>query len=126
MKVMTNNSQFNPNRLKSYALLHLSFLIYASGTVMMKLAAGHTALSSSFLMFYAFSMIALGVYAILWQQVLKGLPLTIAFSSKAITILWGMLTGYVFFKETISPKMIIGAVIIITGIVLVANGESDA
>ena len=126
MTTLEINSTAKPKKIKSYILLHLSFLIYASGTVLMKFASGHAMLSSHFLLFYMLALVALGLYAILWQQVLKALPLTIAFSNKAVTILWGMLTGYIIFKETITPKMLIGAVIIVIGITFVANGETDA
>jgi hypothetical protein len=42
------------------------------------------------------------VYAILWQQVLKKIPLTTAIANKSITIVWGMIFGLLFFEEKVS------------------------
>ena len=65
------------------------------------------------------------VYAIGWQQILKRLPLTVAFANKAITVVWGIIWGAVFFQEAITPPMIVGAIIVMAGIVLfsIADGE---
>ena len=46
------------------------------------------------------------VYAVLWQQVLKSIPLSIASANKAVTIFWGMWWGFLFFNEEISIKKI--------------------
>ena len=70
----------------------------------------------------------LGIYAIAWQQIIKRLPLTFAYANKAIGVIWGMFWGLVAFGESITPKKIIGAVIVIAGIVLYSlwgNYEQD-
>ena len=63
----------------------------------------------------------LGIYAIMWQQVLKKFSLTTAFFNKAVIIIWGMLWGLVFFKEVITVKMIIGATIVLLGVGMVVK-----
>ena len=63
----------------------------------------------------------LGIYAIFWQQILKNFSLTTAFFNKAITIVWGMLLGLIFFKEKITINMIIGTIIVLIGIGLVVK-----
>ena len=37
--------------------------------------------------------LALVVYAVGWQQVIKHLPLTTAYANKAVTVVWGILLG---------------------------------
>ena len=67
----------------------------------------------------------LGLYALGWQQVLKKMSLFMAYSGKAVVILWGLLWGVLLFQETITIRKIIGAVIIMFGIVLYTCSEID-
>lgn len=40
---------------------------------------------------YGLVILTPGVYAIVWQQIIKRLPLTAAHANKAVTIVWGFL-----------------------------------
>lgn len=62
----------------------------------------------------------MGVYAILWQQVLKRIELSMAYMFKGTSIVFVMLLAYVLFGEQITWNNIVGAIIIIVGIVLFA------
>ena len=64
------------------------------------------------------------VYAIGWQQVIKRLPLTMAYANRAVTIVWGIIWGLLFFNEKLNVGKIIGAVIVIAGVLLYVT-ESD-
>ena len=105
-------------RIKSYILLHMVLLLYSMGGICSKLAAGQSFLSLKFILFYGILLLNLAVYALLWQQILKCLPLVTAYANKAITVIWGMLWGYLFFQEQIRVQQIIGGLIILTGIIL--------
>ena len=61
-------------------------------------------------------MLILFVYAIIWQQVLKKLPLSVAYASKGIGIVYAILWGVIFFKEVITWKMIVGAILVLAGV----------
>ncbi len=112
--------------VKRYIALNLVFLIYSFCSVCSKSAALSSFLSLKFFLFYGLEIALLGFYAIAWQQVIKHMPLTVAFSNKGITVLWAMLWGRIFFGEPITLKKIIGILIVISGIVLFSNaGESD-
>ena len=87
------------DRIKSYILLHIVLLLYSMGGICSKLAAGQSFLSLKFILFYGILLLNLAVYALLWQQILKRLPLVTAYANKAITVIWGMLWGYLFFQE---------------------------
>ena len=65
----------------------------------------------------------LALYAIGWQQVIKRLPLITAYASKAVTVIWGVVWGMLVFKEHITFTNVIGAVVIIGGILLVVSEE---
>ncbi len=103
--------------------LHLLMVFYSMGTVCSKLASGYPVLSVPFIALYAIVLLVLGVYAILWQQILKKMSLITAYANKAVTVVWGMVWGMVFFKEQIRFNNIIGAAIIILGVCCVVSEE---
>ena len=111
--------------IRDYALLHIILLLYSFGAICSKMAASHKFLSLGFCIFYGLVLLDLAVYAILWQQVLKKFPLTIAFANKAIMIIWGILWGFAFFNESISAKQVAGAIVIMIGICLVVSDENE-
>lgn len=104
---------------RRYGGLHAVILVYSAADVAGKAASRESFLSSGFLLFYGLMLAALGVYALLWQQMLKRIPLTAAVLSKAATIVWGMIAGALLFGEDISRNMVVGAAIIVLGINLV-------
>lgn len=104
-------------------LLHGLFLMYSLGGIASKTASTHEFMSIPFLFFYGLSLVNLVIYAVLWQIVLRKVPLTIAFANKAVVIIWTMLWGALFFGEAISAKMIVGAAIIIVGVCLVVTSN---
>ena len=68
-------------------------------------------------------LLILGVYAICWQQLIKKIPLNVAYANKAVTLIWGMVWGAAVFKEQITPSNIIGAVVVLAGVILMVSGE---
>ena len=69
------------------------------------------------------SICALGIYAILWQQILKMLPLNLSFANKSVTLVWSMLFGIILFDETVSALNIVGAAIVLAGVVVMVLGD---
>lgn len=108
----------------TYALLHLAIFIFSLSTICAKNAAKYEFLSFDFCLLYAGVILALGIYAIIWQQVLKKIPLTNAFVNKSATLIWSLLWGVAFFGETISLPMITGIFIVFIGVILVITGNS--
>lgn len=112
-------------KLKVLLALHLLLMVYSMSGICSKLAAGQPFLSPKFCVYYAVIIGLLGVYAIGWQQIIKRLPLTTAFSNKAVTVVWGIVWGALFFQEPVTPKKLVGAALIIAGVVLFARADSD-
>jgi drug/metabolite transporter (DMT)-like permease len=110
-------------KFKNYLFLHASLLLYSTGAIFAKLASSKDFFSFEFIFYYGLFLLVLFVYAILWQQILKKFPLTVAFANKAITIIWGILWGYLFFGEALRWGMLLGSVIIITGIYMVVSDD---
>ena len=82
-------------------------------------------MSVGFFLLYGGMLAALVVYAFGWQQVIKHLPLTTAYANKAITVVWGILLGFLLFGESITPRQFIGAAVIIVGIVLFVRADNE-
>lgn len=100
-------------------------MIYSLSGIASKMAAKESFLSFRFCLYYACIIALLGIYAISWQQIIKHLPLTTAFSNKAVTILWGLIWGAVVFHEAITAGKVIGVVMVIAGVVLFARADSQ-
>ena len=57
--------------LKNILILQLVIIIYTLSGVAAKGASGYETLSWQFIFFYDLEIAILGVYAILWQQIIK-------------------------------------------------------
>ena len=108
---------------KTFAVLHFILLLYSFVGVFMKLAFQNEMFSFNFFLFAGLAVLFLGIYAIIWQQVLKKLPLTVAFTNKAICIVWGMLWGALFLGDQITWYKILGSLIVFPGVVLVVSSN---
>ncbi|MCR5126863.1 MAG: EamA family transporter [Lachnospiraceae bacterium] len=75
-------------------------------------------------MFYGIVLFLLAFYAFAWQQIIKQLPLTLAYANKAVSVLWAMIWGMVFFQEKPTTGKIVGALLVAAGIVLFAFSDS--
>ena len=113
----------NKTTIKTLIGLHGMLMVYSMSGICSKLAAGESFLSARFCIYYAVVIVLLGVYAIGWQQVIKRIPLTTAFANKAVTVVWGIVWGWFFFGESITPGKLIGAGMVIAGVVLFAKSD---
>lgn len=119
---MINDKTIVSNKMY-YIMLHILLALYSLGGICSKMAAQHRFLSFWFIFFYGLVILNLGLYAIVWQQIIKKLPLNTAYSNKAVTIAWGILWGFLFFQETIKWNMILGAAIVIIGVLIVVRAD---
>ena len=112
------------SKLKVLFALHLMLMIYSMSGICSKMASQQDFLSFKFCLFlcyyYFFSW---DFYAIGWQQIIKRLPLTTAFANKAVTVVWGIIWGAVFFHESITVGKVIGAALVIVGVVIYARAD---
>ncbi len=115
----------NRDKLKTIFLLHILLMVYSMGSICSKLAAGEPFLSFRFCLYYGGLIVILGIYALGWQQVIKRMNLTTAFANKAVTIVWGIIWGLLFFGESVSLRKILGAGIVLFGVVLYALSDEE-
>jgi drug/metabolite transporter (DMT)-like permease len=111
------------NNIFIYILMHIGFLIYSCYSLVGKISSSEPVLSPRFFAFYALVVFILFIYALIWQQVLKHIPLSTAIANKSVTIIWGIVFGLVFFGESVSAKKIAGAAVILAGLILLSLDE---
>ena len=99
--------------------LQIIVMIYTLSGVMAKFAAAYDFLSFRFILFYGLEILLLGIYAIFWQQIIKKTELSVAYINRSVAILWSMLWAFLFFSEKITPRNLIGVVIVIAGTMVV-------
>lgn len=106
-----------------YFQLHLLFMLYSFGGICSKIAAQEELFSWRWIGLYGLILSNLFFYAICWQQILKKLPLVDAYANKAVTVIWGMIWGYLFFSEPITIGKAVGSIVLVLGVYLVVSGE---
>lgn len=106
------------NGLGGFLLLQISFLIYSCSSVVAKFASKNEVMSFRFILFYGLEVMILGIYALLWQQVIKRFELSVAYANKAVTLLWALLWSVILFHETLKWNQVLGVLIVIAGIVV--------
>lgn len=108
---------------KTLIALHVVLVMYSFTGILGKLASTKEFFSFEFCVYYAGIIILLGVYAIAWQQIIKRLPLTTAFANKAVTVVWGLVWGFLFFGEEINLLKLLGAMMVVAGVVVFALSD---
>ena len=83
------------DKLKTLLLLHIMLMIYSMSGICSKMASK------------------------------QEFPLTTAFANKAITIVWGLIWGLVFFQEPITVGKVIGVILVVAGVVLYAKADGE-
>ena len=104
-------------------LIQFVVMVYTLSGVMAKLASGHQFMSFGFILFYGLEIMILGIYAVVWQQIIKRVDLSVAYVNRSIALLWSMVWAALFFKEHISVQNIIGVLIVIAGTMIVNTAD---
>lgn len=68
---------------------------------------------------------AMGIYAVLWQQVLKSLPVSVAMANKPVALVLSLFWSVILFKEHISLKMFVGILLILCGVFIIGKSLHD-
>lgn len=113
----------NKRNIKVLLALQLLLMVYSMSGICSKKAAGVPFLSLEFCFYYAMIIALLGLYAIGWQQIIKRMPLTTAYANRAVAVVWGIIWGFLFFGEAITIGKVLGAMLVIAGVVIYAKAE---
>lgn len=98
-------------------LIGINF-VYACTSIFTKTASRQEMLSWPYLLWISGAIGVMGVYAILWQQIIKRLSLSTAYMFKGTSLIFVLLFSVLLFGEAITVNNLIGSAIIILGIVL--------
>ena len=120
---MENKEKKIKSSVMTLIALHLALVLSSLSSVCSKMAAGQKFLSVRFLVYFGLVLVIMFVYAIVWQQILKRMPLTVAYANKPVGLIWGMIWGSLIFGERITWRMIAGAAVIFAGIYLVVTSD---
>lgn len=112
------------SNIKYLIILHLFLGIYSLTGVAAKFAGAEEFLSVRFIVFYGLVLFGLFVYAIAWQQIIKHMPLISAYANRGVTVIWGLIWGYFIFSEKITARKLIGAAVIVCGIVFIVTADA--
>ena len=96
-------------------------MLYACVSLFTKYASQQEFISWNYMCGLIGAVCVMGLYAVLWQQVLKRIELSLAYMFKGSSLIFVMLLANVIFGEQITWNNVVGAIIIISGIVLFAN-----
>lgn len=108
---------------KSFLWLHITLLLYAVVSIFAKYAGLAMAAEQRSATFFwlGLEFLTLLVYTLLWQQTLGRMPLSFAYSNKAICTLWSCLFGILFFGETLTLGKAVGIIVVLAGVWLVVS-----
>ena len=113
------------NKIKAILFLQGAVFIYSLTTVISKLVSNYSILSKEFILLYLLDFAVLGVYAIIWQQLLKRFELSIAYTNKAMMLLWSLLWSTILFKEDVTWWKILGVIMVIAGTIVLNQPQKD-
>ena len=104
--------------LKVVIGLLLVHLVFSTVSIAVKYTSMQEMWSLKYFTGLGIVILILGTYAIVWQQILKRIDITLAYMFKATGVIFVLLYSVFLFGEPITTWNIIGAAIIVTGITL--------
>ena len=110
-------------KIKNIVLLQGIVIIYTISGVMSKQASASGGDIGRFMFFFGMEFLMLGVYAVLWQQMIKRFELSAAYANRSMALVWSMVWAAVYFGNTITVKNITGVLLIVAGIVIINTGK---
>lgn len=103
--------------LKEFVCLQAVVMLYTMAAVIGKFAAGQT--GYGFLLLYCAEVGVLGIYALLWQQILKRFELSTAYANRALALVWSLLWAVLIFNERVTARKLLGIALVAVGAFLV-------
>ncbi|MCQ2200485.1 MAG: EamA family transporter [Bacteroidales bacterium] len=101
-------------------------MLYASVTLFTKYASQCIPFSLGYILGIIGAVCVLGLYALLWQQILKYIELSVAYMFKGVSMVFVLLISAFVFGEEMTMNNLIGAGLVISGIVLYSSQSNQA
>lgn len=112
-------------KIRNLLFLQIVIVLYTGSGIAAKLASAQPLLSPRFFAFYGIEIAILGVYAVLWQQIIKRLELSVAYANRAMVLVWSMLWAVLIFHNDITPQNLLGVALVVVGTVVVNLGTRE-
>lgn len=116
--------------IRYFIYLHLCILLFSMTEVFGKFAAieyNAHGLQSIKVYFLLIGMLFVCLfYAFCWQKIIKHFDLHIAYANRAMYLVWSQIWAAFIFAERITPKNILGMLIVLTGVVVVSLGKKGS
>lgn len=113
-------------KAKYYIYLHLCILVFSFTEIFGKLAAisyNEQGLHSIRLYVYIFLMLFVCLfYAFCWQKIIKHFDLHIGYANRSVYLIWSQIWAVAIFSEHVTPKNILGMLIVMLGVIVVSFG----
>ncbi len=109
--------------VKNLVILQAVIVLYTLSGVMAAMAGRQKAFSARFFLFYLAELAVLGIYALLWQQMIKRFELSVAYANRAMALLWSLVWSVLIFHDRITPANILGVALVILGTVIINGGQ---
>lgn len=122
----TGGSMTRIQKIKNIALLQGVVVIYTISGVMSKEASACGKDLARFLFFFGLEFVLLGVYALLWQQMIKRFEISVAYANRSMAVVWAMVWAVVFFHDTITLQNVAGVVLVVAGIWMINTDTGEA
>lgn len=65
----------------------------------------------------------LGIYAVLWQMILKRVPLSVAYPFRSLGVVYGLAIAGFAFHEPITWQNLLGGAIVMFGLFIMTTGK---
>ena len=96
-------------------ILQGAVCLYTLSGIAAKYASNYEFLSFGFIVCYGLEILVLGIYALIWQQIIKRVDISVAYANRSMAIFWSMLWAFLLFKEQITLQNLIGVALIFVG-----------
>ncbi|MDO5701858.1 MAG: EamA family transporter [Lachnospiraceae bacterium] len=127
-----NTAQEGGKKLTLLSVLAIqgAVIVYTGSGICAKMAASHPGsielfgrtinwMSPTGYFWLFMEVVCLGLYAVLWQQIIKRFDLSVAYCNRAFAVCWSFLWGVLLFGEKVKPLNIVGIAIVLAGILMV-------
>ena len=105
----------------SFILMYFSFFLYSLSSIFTKLASNYSIMSWQYILCFVAIIAIMGIYAILWQQVLKKVQLSVAMANRPVTLVFASMWAVLLFGEKMSALFLVGFVLIVAGLLIIGT-----
>ena len=109
--------------ISNILLLCIVVSVYSMSGVFTKIASAYVFLSVPYLLCLITVIGILGCYAVLWQAILKRVPLHQAYPFRSLSVILGLAIAYFVFHEEVTWQNLLGGGIVLLGLLIMTTGK---